>query len=245
MHSEDTNIQIQPIGTLRSCFPEKFGIPRQPGLASAALGRILIHSPYDREEAFRGLEGFSHLWLTFQFHLAVRDTWQPTIRPPRLGGNRRIGVFASRSPFRPNNLGLSVVRFKSLKREAEGLILEVSGVDLVDGTPIVDIKPYLPYVDRVEDAFTDWAEAPEQPLLPVDFSPVAERTLLGFDSSRYPQLRALISQLLAQDPRPGYRRGAAENRTYAMAIYDLDVIFRIEPGNVIVENIHRNADKSP
>lgn len=243
MTTASNTIEIHPIGTLSSCFPEKFGIPRQPGLVTEARGRILIHPPYDREEAFRGIEGFSHLWLTFQFHLALRDTWQPTIRPPRLGGNRRIGVFASRSPFRPNNLGLSVVKFESLKREDDDLILEVSGVDLVEGTPIIDIKPYLPYVDHVGDAQAAWAERPDRQLLPVAFSAEANETLQSLTQPPHPELKTLICQLLAQDPRPGYRRGVNEDKVYAMALYDLDIHFRVENGTVVVVTICKRPDK--
>lgn len=148
-------LTLTPIALTRSCFRDKFGVPRQPGLTRYAHAELVIEPPYDREDAFRGLESATHLWLTFQFHEAVRAEWRPVVRPPRLGGNRKVGVFASRSPFRPNSLGLSVVRNRGLSRRDGRLILNISDHDLIDGTPILDIKPYLPFSDAVPEASLD------------------------------------------------------------------------------------------
>ena len=151
-------LTLTPIAITRSCFRDKFGVPRQPGLTRFAHADLIIQPPFDREDAFRGLETASHLWLTFQFHEAVRAEWRPVVRPPRLGGNKKMGVFASRSPFRPNSLGLSVVRNEGLERDADGrLVLRIRDHDLIDGTPVLDIKPYLPFADSVPGATLGWA----------------------------------------------------------------------------------------
>lgn len=173
----DEALTLTPIAITRSCFKDKFGVPRQPGLTRHAYAELVIQSPYDREDAFRGLETASHLWLTFQFHEAIRAEWRPVVRPPRLGGNKKIGVFASRSPFRPNSLGLSVVRNEGLVRKGGKLILRVSDHDLIEGTPILDIKPYLPFADSVPEATLGWAESAPTDRAHVVFSPTAEQQL--------------------------------------------------------------------
>ena len=151
---------FDPIGIVHSPFKEKFGIPRQPGLVPEAKARLEVLPPYDRSEAFCGLEDFSHIWVTFVFHEAICTRWQPTVRPPRLGGNRRIGVFSSRSPFRPNPIGMSVVALEGISNIEGKIELQLAGVDLLDGTPVLDIKPYIPYADSLPDArsgFVPWA----------------------------------------------------------------------------------------
>jgi len=233
--SGEDSIRISPIGVVRSCFPEKFGIPRQPGLTEMARGLVRMLPPWDREDAFRGIEHYSHLWLTFLFHQSPADTWSPTIRPPRLGGNRKIGVFASRSPFRPNRLGLSVVRYQGLIRDSEGLALQVSGIDLVDGTPVLDIKPYLPYADALPEATTTLAQPPE-PLLDVRFSSQASAQLTAFPTDAYGDLEQLIVEVLSQDPRPAYRRGSPDQRHYGIRLHDLDIRFQVvEPILTVLE----------
>ena len=167
-------LTLTPIAITRSCFQDKFGVPRQPGLTRHARAELIIQPPFDREDAFRGLETASHLWLTFQFHEAVRADWRPVVRPPRLGGNRKMGVFASRSPFRPNSLGLSVVRNEGLVRKDGQLILRISDHDLIEGTPILDIKPYLPFADSVPEATLGWADSAPVERLPVIFMPEAD-----------------------------------------------------------------------
>ncbi|MBS3805550.1 MAG: tRNA (N6-threonylcarbamoyladenosine(37)-N6)-methyltransferase TrmO [Oleiphilaceae bacterium] len=219
-------LTLTAIALTRSCFRDKFGVPRQPGLTRHARADLIIQPPFDREEAFRGLESCSHLWLTFQFHEAVRAEWRPVVRPPRLGGNRKVGVFASRSPFRPNSLGLSVVRNEGLRREGETLILRIRDHDLIEGTPILDIKPYLPFADAVPGASLGWADEPPVDRLEVRFSAEAEAQLAALDPAVYPDLRALIADVVAYDPRPSFRRGREETRIYGAHLYDLNVRFR-------------------
>jgi len=223
-------LTLTPIAITRSCFADKFGVPRQPGLTRHAHADLLIQPPFDREDAFRGLESASHLWLTFQFHQAVRAEWRPVVRPPRLGGNRKIGVFASRSPFRPNSLGLSVVRNRGLVRKQGKLVLQISDHDLIEGTPILDIKPYLPFADSVSGAHLGWAEEAPVERLPVVFLPEAQQQLaqLCAENSlqKYPNFAALIEDVVSYDPRPSFRRGREEERIYGAHLYDVNVRFR-------------------
>lgn len=219
-------LTLSPIALTRSCFRDKFGVPRQPGLTRYAHAELVIEPPYDREDAFRGLESATHLWLTFQFHEAVRAEWRPVVRPPRLGGNRKMGVFASRSPFRPNSLGLSVVRNQGLSRKDGRLILHISDHDLIDGTPILDIKPYLPFADAVPEASLGWADSPPTERLSVSFLPEAEQQLRSLPPEEYPDLRNLIEDVVGYDPRPSFRRGREEERIYGAHLYDLNVRFR-------------------
>ena len=220
-------LTLTPIAITRSCFKDKFGVPRQPGLTRNAHAQLVIAPPYDRDDAFRGLDTCSHLWLIFQFHEAVRAEWRPVVRPPRLGGNRKMGVFSSRSPFRPNSLGLSVVRNQGLGRDDNGnLVLKISDHDLIDGTPILDIKPYLPFADSVPQASLGWADSAPMEKLTVQFFPEAEKQLAALSSEKYPDLRALIEDIVSYDPRPSFRRGREEERVYGAHLYDLNVRFR-------------------
>ena len=235
-------IEMQSIGRVHSCFKEKFGIPRQPGLVSEAHAEIEILPPYDRDEAFSGLEDFSHLWVIFVFHLNQKaqqtQSWKPTVRPPRLGGNRRVGVFASRSTFRPNPIGLSVVKFEGMVRRQARLYLQISGVDLVDQTPVLDIKPYLSYADSLPHALSGYAPRAPEPLGQLLFSAEAELQCQQY-AQTYPQLRALIENLLRLDPRPAYRAksdtGTDENNeVYAMRLLDFDLKWEVRDDKVHV-----------
>jgi tRNA-Thr(GGU) m(6)t(6)A37 methyltransferase TsaA len=227
-------LTLTPIAITRSCFADKFGVPRQPGLTRHAHADLLIQPPFDREDAFRGLESASHLWLTFQFHQAVRAEWRPVVRPPRLGGNRKIGVFASRSPFRPNSLGLSAVRNRGLVRKQGKLVLQISDHDLIEGTPILDIKPYLPFADSISGAHLGWAEEAPVERLPVVFLPEAQEQLGELCTEpcsksslqKYPDFAALIEDVVSYDPRPSFRRGRDEERIYGAHLYDVNVRFR-------------------
>lgn len=217
---------LTPIGIVESDFPDKFGVPRQAGLAPAARASLILLPPFDDPLAVRGLDAFSHLWLTFVFHLGHDKPgpghWTPLVRPPRLGGNARTGVFASRSPNRPNRLGLSLVALAGIDTR-HGVRLALHGGDLVSGTPVLDIKPYLPWADTAPDATGGFA--PERPpRLPVEISAQAEVVLSRRDDHK--SLRQLIIQLLAQDPRPAYRKGA-EARVYGIRLRDVDIRFRI------------------
>ena len=206
--------ELRYIARIRSDFSSKFGVPRQSGLVEALRAEVVFEPEYRDPEALRGIEGFSHLWLIWEFSQAVRDTWSPTVRPPRLGGNRRMGVFATRSPFRPNPLGLSCVRLLG-RTEAGGLL--VAGADLVDGTPIFDIKPYVPYADAHPEALGGFApEAPEK--LAVD-CPAALLERLPEEK------RAGLLGVLAQDPRPGYQRDP--ERVYGFPFAGFQVRFTV------------------
>lgn len=215
----DTSLlhQVTAIGRLRSCFKEKFAIPRQPGLAPAARGVLELDPPFDRPEAVQGLEQVSHVWLLFLFHQSPRNPSNLRVRPPRLGGNQRIGVFASRSTHRPNGIGQSVVR---LERVEPGR-LWLSGIDLVDGTPILDVKPYLPYADCLRDAHN--ALAPSEPQrLTVRWNEQARQQAVEHGQRLGQALLELIEQCLAQDPRPAYQSPAAD-RYYGTRLWDTEV----------------------
>lgn len=230
--SEDPGRQtIRQIARVRSPYREKFGVPRQPGLVTAAHGYLEMLPGYDMPEAFEGLEGFSHLWVIFGFD-RCRGHWKPRVRPPRLGGNDELGVFATRSPFRPNNLGLSVLALHGVEHHGEGLRLAVSGLDLVDGTPVYDIKPYVPYADSLPQARGGFADAPPTAPLAVRFSDSAERQLLACDPGG--ALRRLIIQTLALDPRPAYRREDNADRVYGMHLDEYDVRWRLADGVALV-----------
>ncbi|UTF58753.1 tRNA (N6-threonylcarbamoyladenosine(37)-N6)-methyltransferase TrmO [Gilvimarinus sp. DA14] len=212
---------LEPIGVVQSCFSGKFGIPRQSGLASAARAVLEFYPPFDQAEAFSGLEECSHLWVEFIFHQFKVGEFRPRVRPPRLGGNRSIGVFATRAPNRPNRLGLSVVRLDQVEVRQGKARLHISGHDLLDGTPIIDIKPYVPYADALPQSHNSIAPAPPT-LIPVRFSQPALEQCQN-ESARLGQaLQPLIEQLLAQDPRPQYQQPDPERR-YAMTLFDLDV----------------------
>ena len=211
--------KIQPIATIRTGFPTKFGIPRQSGLVPELKGTIVFSPEFRNPDALRGLEGFSHIWLIWEFSEAVREDWSPTVRPPRLGGNTRLGVFATRSPFRPNPIGLSCVKLDSIELSTpNGPVLHVSGADLMDGTPIYDIKPYLPGVDAHPDAADGFVGAHRQVLLDVDIAPELAAKLTEN------QLAAL-REILAQDPRPAYHHDPG--RVYGLAYAGLDVRFSV------------------
>lgn len=218
--------EFPPIGVIHSCFKQKFGIPRQPGLVTAAQASLELLPPYACAEAVAELEGFSHVWIVFVFHQAMRRDWSPSVRPPRLGGNRRVGVFASRSPFRPNPIGLSAVRLEGIVEQDGKLLLQLSGVDLLDGTPVLDIKPYLPYGDAIVDARSGYAPGAPQAALKVSFSDEAVAQIQRAES-QHPGLMGLIEQLLAADPRPAYQAGQsahkAAGRQFGMRLWDYDV----------------------
>jgi tRNA (adenine37-N6)-methyltransferase len=238
------SFEFQPIGTIASCFKEKFGIPRQSGLIPQARAILEILPPYNRPEAFRELADYSHVWLTFVFHANLRAGWKPTVRPPRLGGNRRVGVFASRSPFRPNPIGLSVVRLERLELD-DGVRLQLSGIDLLDGTPVLDIKPYLPYADAIPDARFGYAPKPTSQTLALSFGSQAEAILRTLPEAQSAHLRLLIQRVLEQDPRPGYRRGQAEKRGYGMRLMEFDVRWEVDNESIRVTRLTQVPTQQP
>jgi tRNA-Thr(GGU) m(6)t(6)A37 methyltransferase TsaA len=225
---------MESVAVLRSPFKEKFGIPRQPGLVDIEACVEMLPG-YDRPEMFEGLEGFSHLWLSFVFHACVGQGWKPRVRPPRLGGNQRVGVFASRAPFRPNHLGLSVVELLDIDT-GDGVRLTVRGADLLDGTPILDIKPYVPYVDAIPDARAGFAPEAPRARLAVRFSEAAIEAIAG-DA----QLVRLIEAVLAQDPRPAYQADDPD-RLYGMRLAAVNVRFTVANGEARVVAVDSVAD---
>lgn len=220
--------QLQIIARIHSDFPEKFGIPRQSGLVPELTARIVFEPLYRNPDAVRGLEDFSHIWLIWQFSAAVRDGWSPTVRPPRLGGNTRMGVFATRSPFRPNALGLSSVRLLSVEPDtADGPVLVVSGADLMDRTPIFDIKPYVPYADCHPEAVGGFAPAPSA-VLAVDFPQELLEKLP-------PDRREALRGVLAQDPRPQYQNDP--ERLYGLSFAGCEVRFTVCGNTLTVRSV--------
>jgi len=217
--------EFQPIGIIRSCFKEKFGIPRQPGLVAEASATLELLPPYNRAEAVRGIEQFSHLWILFIFHGCLRSKWKPTVRPPRLGGNERIGVFASRATYRPNPIGISPIKLERVEQTANSIVLHLKGVDLLDGTPVVDIKPYIPYVDNISEATAGFAERPPPRKQTITFSAAATQRCIDMSKS-HPNLRTMIEQLLQSDPRPAYK-GEEAGRVYGMRLWDFDLQWRV------------------
>jgi len=225
----EQNFSMKVIAHIRSDFSSKFGVPRQSGLVDSLEAAIVFEPEYRNADAVRGMEGFSHLWLIWAFHQAVRDTWSPTVRPPRLGGNTRMGVFATRSPFRPNPIGLSSVRLDRVEITAEhGPVIYVRGADLVDGTPIFDIKPYIPYADSHPEAVGGFASAPAGETLTVVIPP---EQLKKVPESRREALRGV----LAQDPRPHYQNDPG--RVYGFQFAGMEVRFSVAEQTLTVLEI--------
>jgi len=221
---------IQAIARMHSDFATKFGIPRQSGLVEQLRSTIVFEPEYRNADALRGIEAFSHLWIIWQFSEAVRQGWSPTVRPPRLGGNARMGVFATRSPFRPNHLGLSSVKLLGVERTQQyGTVLHVGGADLMDGTPIFDIKPYIPYGDCHPEATGGFTDSAGDFRLSVDF-PDELRSLLP------PDKRDAATGVLSHDPRPAYQR--APGRVYGLTFAGFDIRFTVEGGTLTVREVH-------
>jgi tRNA (adenine37-N6)-methyltransferase len=223
---------LEPIGTVRSCFGGKFGIPRQPGLCPSAWGELVFHESFRSPEAIRGIGGFSHLWLIFGFHETVGQGWKPTVRPPRLGGNQRVGVFASRSTFRPNGLGLSLVRLEGIDTTAKDApVLLLGGLDLLDGTPVYDIKPYLPYAESVPDAAAGFARD-EIPRLELEIADEAKE-----EFEKLPErAQALIREALSLDPRPAVR-AEDSGRIFGALLCGRNVRFTVRNGTCRIVGI--------
>lgn len=212
-------VLIKPIAKIQTDFEDKFGIPRQSGRAPSLVGKIVFEPEYRNDTALRGIEEYSHLWLIFDFSLAHTEDWSPTVRPPRLGGNKRLGVFATRSPFRPNSIGLSSVKLERIEKSKEyGTVLVVSGVDLLNDTPIYDIKPYLPYTDCHLDAVGGFGEVNADYKLEVDF-PSELIEIIPVDK------RSAVIECLADDPRPAYQTDS--NRIYNMKFSGYEIKFKV------------------
>lgn len=226
---------LNTIATIRSCYKEKFGIPRQPGLvASPAI--IEFDEAYSEDEAFRELETFSHIWVVFVFHGVNNKVWKPTVRPPRLGGNQRVGVFATRSMFRPNPIGLSVVELKNIERRKGKVILNILGGDFLDGTPVLDIKPYIPYADSVNTLKAGYAMDRPEIKFSVLFSQKVKNVLVA-EEKQHPNLTAIITEILQLDPRPAYQNEKQTKNEFAMKLYDYDLKWQIDNKQIIVTDL--------
>ena len=220
------DVSIKVIARMKSDFPTKFGIPRQSGLVDELRSTVIFEPEFRNADALRGIEGYSHLWLIWQFSEAVRSDWSPTVRPPRLGGNTRIGVFATRSPFRPNSLGLSSVRLLGVEETPQyGTVLHVAGADLMDGTPIFDIKPYIPYGDCHPEATGGFTDTAGDFLLQVEFPPALLDKLP-------PDKQSAAVAVLSHDPRPSYQRDA--DRIYGLPFAGFDIRFRVQENKLTV-----------
>lgn len=228
-----TDFSCPIIGYIKSPFADKFAVPRQPGLAPSAISQICFYKPYSDPKAFIALEGFSHLHLIFFFDkIEKEETFRAMVRPPRLGGNQHVGVFASRSPFRPSRIGLSVVELVEIKKHDGEISLFVSGADLVDGTPILDIKPYIPFVDAKLYAKGGFATE-KPPLKQVIFK---EGVRLKLKSLNTRELKA-IEEILAQDPRPAYKAGTEDVKLYRAQLYNFEIVFSFHGDTVLVEDV--------
>jgi len=226
----ENQITFNFIGQVNSPYKEKFAIPRQPGLVSAAKGSITLIDAANNEDLVRGLEQFSHLWLLFVFHGTQQQGWKPLVRPPRLGGNKKLGVLATRSSFRPNPIGMSVVKLDKIEQINKQIIIHISGLDLLDQTPIVDIKPYIPYSDNIMNAQAGFAQIEPDQLLNVTFSIQAKKDINQYQS-KYADLSMFIEQVLSQDPRPAYKKKQIDEKVYGMSLYDLNILWRISSNN--------------
>lgn len=219
------SLSIEPLGLIQSPYGEKFAVPRQPGLVTAARTQLTLIAPYNDPMTLEGIEQFSHLWLIFGFHHNRDAGWQSRVRPPRLGGNQKIGLFASRSTFRPNNLGLSVMKLIGIEKTKDRPTLIFEGGDLVNGTPVYDIKPYLPYADSLPEAEAGYAAYAPNALLEVMFQPNACQSLIKLAISS--ELKTLFIQVLSQDPRPAYRKGKTDDNVYGVALAGYNLRFQI------------------
>lgn len=218
-------IALDPIGTVRSCFGEKFGVPRQPGLCPSAWGKLVFNDVYRNPDAVRGLDGFSHLWLIFGFHKTADQGWKPTVRPPRLGGNQRVGVFASRSTFRPNGLGLSLVKLEGIDLSSpDAPVLLLGGLDLLDGTAVYDVKPYLPYAEALPDATAGFAQN-AIPLLTVEVDIAAENDFQNLSE----RAKRVLCEVLSLDPRPATQMADA-TREFGASLCGCNVRFTVSGG---------------
>lgn len=225
--------QINAVAICRTPYKQKFGIPRQPGLVNAT-GYIEFEPAFNHVDAVRGIEQYSHLWLLFCFHENLAQGWKTTVRPPRLGGNEKLGVFATRSTFRPNGIGQSVVKLHGIVTRKGKVCLAISGMDLLDGTPIIDIKPYIPFSDAILDAKGGIAQ--DAPLLiPVHYTDIAATQIAHYAvQEQYQGIHELIEGVLSQDPRPAYKKTKDDPKLYQVALYDLDIFWHITPHGIEV-----------
>jgi len=212
---------LSPIGTIHSCYKEKFGIPRQPGLVTEITGRLELLPPYNRLDTLEGLNDFSHIWIQFIFHAISQEGWKAKVRPPRLGGKEKLGVFATRATHRPNPIGLSVVKIGRIYQEGKKIFIDLHGADLLDGTPVLDIKPYLPYADNITDAKGGFAHSQSTTYF-VKFSELAKHQCEEYENLHKREITTLIKQIIEQDPRPSYLSDQID-REHGITLWDINI----------------------
>ncbi|MBW1634733.1 MAG: tRNA (N6-threonylcarbamoyladenosine(37)-N6)-methyltransferase TrmO [Deltaproteobacteria bacterium] len=217
---------IEPVGIIHSCFTEKFGIPRQPGMVKSATASLELLPRFNREEMIRGLDQFSHIWVHFLFHKTVEEGWKPTVRPPGLGGKKRVGVFATRSPHRPNHMGMSAVRLVSVRKVKTRFMLELAGVDFLDQTPVLDIKPYVAYSDSIESAAGGYSTGQGSEQIGIQFSGQAAQFCKTYEQETGRKIRRLIEEMIHHDPRPASQKGS-KNR-FGMLLWDVNIRWQVE-----------------
>ena len=229
--------QLTAVGHIQSPYKQKFAIPRQPRLVPEAKAKLVFSSDFNREEFVRGLDEFSHIWLLFRFHETADKGYSAMVRPPRLGGNERKGVFATRATFRPNAIGMSAVKLEGIEYKNGQLSLLLSGIDLLDGTPILDIKPYLPYSDAMTDATAGFADTRPETDMSVEFS---EEALAFIEKqTEQPELKAFITNVLKQDPRPAYKKQRDSEQSYGMTLYDFNIRWHVQANHNTVTSIEK------
>jgi tRNA-Thr(GGU) m(6)t(6)A37 methyltransferase TsaA len=219
--SVPTSFTLSTIGIVHSCYKEKFGIPRQPGLVTESTARIELIAPYNRLDTLEGLDGFSHIWVQFIFHACLTENWKAKVRPPRLGGKKKLGVFATRATHRPNPIGLSVIKIGSIYQEGKKIFIDLYGADLLDGTPVLDIKPYLPYADNITDSKGGFAPTPTQ-IKAVIFSEQAKLQCEHYENLHNRQITTLIKQIIEQDPRPSHLSEQVD-REHGITLWDINI----------------------
>jgi len=230
----DESFTFKPIGFIESCYRQKFGTPRQPGLVKQATANLVFQPEYSKSEIFRGIEQFSHLWIIFVFHQSVRQNDKITVRPPRLGGKEKLGVFATRSNFRPNPIGQSVVRFEGVEKINDRYVLKLTGGDFLDGTPVLDVKPYIPFADSIADAIAGFASQPPDKCYQVFFSDRATQQIKIASARLCMDVKSFVSELLSYDPRPAFYDGKYEKTSFAMYLYDHNLQWELEGNKVRV-----------
>ena len=234
--------ELDRIATIRSCYTDKFGIPRQPGLVASATARVEFEDGFGTPESVRGLDAFSHVWVLFVFHRHIGARWRPTVRPPRLGGNRRVGVYATRSTFRPNPVGMSVVRLERVEILRGRAVLHLSGIDFLDKTPVLDIKPYVPYADSIPEALGGFATAAPGKTLSVRFLPEAEKAAGALAEILGAPLVSLILEVLAQDPRPAYAEESGKTGPFGMVLAHCEIKWKMENDEAVVTAVEKTPE---
>ncbi len=233
-----SDYSISAVGHIQSPYKQKFAIPRQPRLVPEAKAKLIFAPDFNREEFVRGIDEFTHIWLLFRFHETADKGYSAMVRPPRLGGNERKGVFATRATFRPNAIGMSAVKLEGIEYKNGQLSLLLAGIDLLDGTPIIDIKPYLPYSDAMLDASAGFADTRPETQMSVEFTP--EVTLFIEQQTQYPDLLNFISNVLKQDPRPAYKKQKNGEQSYGMTLYDYNIRWQVNGEHNLVTSIEKS-----